>query len=126
MYLSQLTGKNIRVGKNLRGVCVGVGISLKSKTVKYLLCSSQATSCENNLSEKANNHADFAVSVIAIENISDDEISLSALRAVFPKNCAKIFIGKPIYSDEGVYLGKVADMESKWETMHKIVKEIVK
>ena len=108
MQLSQLIQKNIRVGKNAKGVCVGVGISIKSKAVKYLLCCSTPSL---NTPISASEKADFAVSVSAIESISHDEIVLSNLRAVFPKNCAKISPGKPIYSEDGVYLGKIADLE---------------
>ena len=112
MQLSQLTEKKVRVGKVVKGTCVGVGISLKSRAVKYLLCSSQHPN-SNASTEQIGKNADFAVGINSVEKISEDEISLSHLRAVFPKNCAKISIGKPIYSDEGIYLGKVVDMEMK-------------
>ncbi len=112
MQLSQLTEKKVRVGKAVRGTCVGVGISLKSRAVKYLLCSSRQSS-SNSHSGPVGENPDFAVGINSVEKISEDEISLSHLRAVFPKNCAKISIGKPIYSDEGIYLGKVVDMEMK-------------
>jgi sporulation protein YlmC with PRC-barrel domain len=108
MQLSQLIQKNIRVGKNAKGMCVGVGISIKSKAVKYLLCCSNPS---QNTPVSASEKADFAISVSAIERISHDEIVLSNLRAVFPKNCAKISLGKAIYSEDGVYLGKIADLE---------------
>lgn len=112
MQLSQLTEKKVRVGKAVKGTCVGVGISLKSRAVKYLLCSSRNLT-SNTPTEQVGENADFAVGINSVERISEDEISLSHLRAVFPKNCAKICIGKPIYSDEGIYLGKVVDMEMK-------------
>jgi hypothetical protein len=105
MQLSELTGKTLRVGKAVRGVCVGVGISLKSRTAKYLLCSSQQPQQEN-----ISGNGDFAVSIASVEDITDEEISLPRLRSVFPKNCAKLFIGKPIFSEEGVYLGKIEDV----------------
>ena len=108
MQLSQLIQKNIRVGKNTKGVCVGVGLSVKSKAVKYLLCCSNPSL---NFPVSASEKADFAVSISSIESISQEEIALSNLRAVFPKNCAKISLGKPIYSEDGVYLGKIADLE---------------
>jgi len=112
MQLSQLTEKKVRVGKAVKGTCVGVGISLKSRAVKYLLCSSRNLT-SNTPTEQVGENADFAVGINSVERISEDEISLSHLRAVFPNNCAKICIGKPIYSDEGIYLGKVVDMEMK-------------
>ena len=104
MQLSELNGKNIRSGKYTRGVCVGVGISLKSKAVKYLLCSSRQKE-ENQESPST----DFAVNINTIEDISGDEIVLSRLRALSANNCAKICIGKPVYSEDGVYLGKIED-----------------
>ena len=108
MQLSELTGKTVSSGKNVRGVCVGVGISLKSKSAKYLLCSSLTTRQDNN--DNIGKQSDFAVSITAVEDISDESISLSRLRAVFPKNCVKLSIGKPVFSEEGAYLGKIADV----------------
>lgn len=103
MLLSNLVEKSIYAGKNFKGVCMGVGLSLKSHSVKYLLCASV---------QAQNSAADFSVNVSAILSV-DDCISLSSLRPVFPKNCVKIFIGLPIFSYEGVYLGKVRDLEIK-------------
>lgn len=111
MQLSELTAKTIRSGKYVRGVCRGVGISLKSQTVKYLLCSSLPAQNGTTLPSSASEGADFAVSVSAIEDVTDDSVVLSRLRAAFPKNCVKIFIGRPVYSDEGVFLGNVTDLD---------------
>ena len=47
MLLSELTKKAVYSGQNLRGVCLGIGISLKSQTVKYLLCASMRATGEN-------------------------------------------------------------------------------
>lgn len=104
MFLSDITEKNIYAGKNdaSRGVCRGVGISLKSRAVKYLLCSCSA-------SQKIPS-TDFSVNVSAVQDI-DGGIRLSKLRPVFPKNCARIFIGYPVYSYDGSFLGKVTDLE---------------
>ena len=111
MQLSELSGKTVRSGKYTRGVCTGVGISLKSRAVKYLLCSSLPRQINNEeMDGITNENTDFAVSIASVEDISNDEISLSRLRAVIPKNCAKIHIGKPVFSDEGAYLGNVADL----------------
>lgn len=98
MKLSNLIGKSVYAGSKRRGVCEGVGVSLKSGTVKYLFCS--ATS----------GRTEFCVNVSAIEEI-DDEIYLSRLRPVFPKSAVKILSGLPVYTSEGVFLGNVTDME---------------
>ena len=39
MFLSQFIGKPVLVNGETRGVCLGVGLSLKSYAVKYLFCS---------------------------------------------------------------------------------------
>ena len=115
MLLSQITNKPIRSGKTQRGVCVGVGISLKSRAVKYLLCSSFSPSLlypsphEEKNAPYAPLEEDFSIGVQAIENLDGEEITLSRLRAQNPKNNGKLFIGKPIYTDEGVFLGRLAD-----------------
>ncbi len=100
MFLKDLVNKEIVSGKNVKGVCRGVGVSLKSHAVKYLLCASAPSSAD----------ADFAVAVSAVEDV-DKQIYLSQLRPVLPKSCARIFIGRPVYSFEGVHLGNVADLE---------------
>ena len=98
MKLSQLIGKSVYAGSKRRGVCEGVGVSLKSGAVKYLFCSASS------------GKTDFCVNVSAIEEL-DEEIYLSRLRPVFPKNAAKILLRLPVYTDEGVFLGNVTDME---------------
>ena len=98
MELSYLIGKSVYAGSKRRGVCEGVGVSLKTGAVKYLFCS--ATS----------GRTDFCVNVSAIEEI-DEEIYFSRLRPVFPKNAVKILSGLPVYTDEGTFLGNVKDME---------------
>ncbi len=102
MKLSQLHEKSIYVGKAFRGVCRGVALSLKSQTVKYLLCASTLTQTVT----------DFSVGVSSIQKI-EESILLSRLRPSYPKSCAKISIGLPVYSFEGGYLGVVEDLEMK-------------
>lgn len=104
MKLSELTGKHVFVGNNFKGVCLGVGISLKNCAVKYLLC------CSAKAYISLHAHADFAVNVSAIEEVGA-QIRLSRLRPVHPKNCAKIFGGLPVFSFEGAFLGKLHDLE---------------
>ncbi len=102
MKLSDLTEKNICAGKAIRGVCRGVALSLKSHAVKYLLCASTATQ----------SNTDFSIGVSSIANVGET-IILHRLRPAYPKNCAKISIGLPIYSFEGGYLGTVEDLAIK-------------
>ena len=100
MKLTDLSDKNIYTGKNFQGVCRGVGLSLKSHAVRYLLCASSPTQ----------SGTDFSVGVNAVTEISD-KIILSRLRPASPKGCAKIAVGLPIYSFEGGFLGTVADLD---------------
>ncbi|MBR2647150.1 MAG: hypothetical protein IKD47_06315 [Clostridia bacterium] len=108
MFLSDLTDKNVYAGKTLRGVCRGVGVSLKSRAVKYLLCSSLTHA--QTAAPTPSNGTDFSIGISAVESV-EPSVVLSRLRPVFPKNCVKIFIGHPVYSVDGVFLGNVADLE---------------
>ncbi len=101
MFLSQLVNKEIFVGKTPKGVCQGVGISLKTQAVKYLLCSNTPSS-----------RARFAVPTSAVEQVGA-QISLSRLRPVFPKSCACLFLHLPIYGFDGEFLGETVDLEIK-------------
>ncbi len=98
MFLSELMGKEILSGKTAKGYCKGVGISLKTYAVKYLLCASTPTA-----------EADFCISASAITQIGEG-VTLSQMRPLFPKSCAKLFPNKPIYAFDGTYLGKIADV----------------
>ena len=100
MRLSDLSEKNIYTNTTFQGVCRGVGLSLKSQAVRYLLCSSTPTQTTT----------DFSVGVNAVTEIRD-RILLSRLRPASPKGCAKIALGLPVYSFEGGFLGKVADLD---------------
>ena len=102
MKLSQLNEKSIYAGKAFRGVCRGVALSLKSQAVKYLLCASTLTQTAT----------DFSVGVSAVTEIGES-ILLSRLRPAYPKNCAKITIGLPVYSFEGGFLGSVIEVDIK-------------
>ncbi len=99
MYLSHLTNKEIYTGNAPKGVVRGVGVSLKSHAVKYLLCSSLGGTS-----------VDFSVSANAVERV-DEGVRLSTLRPLVPKNCARVFIGRPVYAFDGAYLGKIIDLE---------------
>ncbi len=98
MFLKDFTGKEIIVGKTSKGICRGVGISLKTHDVKYLLCASLSSG-----------NADFCISASSVQMVGE-QIALSHLRPLCPKNCAKVFVGSPVYSFDGVYLGKIRDL----------------
>ncbi|MBQ8291362.1 MAG: hypothetical protein IJX88_02470 [Clostridia bacterium] len=114
MLVSELIDKKVFVGKTLRGVALGVGVSLKTSAVKYLLCAN----IEHH--SKMNPQADFAVSVSAIERIGEEGIVLSKLRTLFPKNCAKLFLQRPVFSEEGLFLGGLVDLELREFTIVKL------
>ncbi len=101
LLLSDIVGKNVYSGKALRGVCRGVCLALKSRTVKYLLCSRETA--------QNNDYTEFSVSVGCIGAI-EDAIVLRRMRTAIPRNCVRFFMGRPIYSEEGAYLGIVSDL----------------
>ena len=98
MLLSELIEKQIIVQKQPRGVVKGVGISLKTHAVIYLLCAESAAS-----------RPLFALSANAVSDF-DESIVLPRLRPLLPKQCACIFLGLPVYSYEGAFLGNVTDL----------------
>ena len=100
MKLSDLCDKSIYTNKAFQGVCRGVALSLKSHAVRYLLCASTPTQ----------SNTDFSVGVQSVAEIAD-RIFLSRLRPASPKGCAKIAVGLPVYSFEGGFLGRVADLD---------------
>ncbi len=100
MLLSSLIDKPLYSSSAVRGYCKGVGVSLKSFAVKYLLCASS----------KGQASPDFTLSISAVTDV-DEYIRLSALRPLLPRRCARIFIGSPVYAFDGVYLGRVVDLE---------------
>ena len=101
MYLSELENKPLMLRFSPRGICRGVGISPKTFSVKYLLCASLSNATKN---------ADFCLPLQAVESI-DESILLSRLRPAFPKNCIRLFLGLPVFSQDGVYLGKIEDVK---------------
>jgi sporulation protein YlmC with PRC-barrel domain len=100
MKLSDLCEKSIYTNKAFQGICRGVGLSLKSHAVRYLLCASTPTQMGT----------DFSVGVNAVTEVNE-RILLSRLRPASPKGCAKIAIGLPVYSFEGGFLGMVTDLD---------------
>ena len=100
MKLSDLCEKSIYTNKAFQGICRGVGLSLKSHAVRYLLCASTPTQMGT----------DFSVGVNSVTEVNE-RILLSRLRPASPKGCAKIAIGLPVYSFEGGFLGTVTDLD---------------
>lgn len=100
MLLSEIVGKNVYSGKALRGICRGVSLSLKSRAVKYLLCSKEPVQ---------NDYTEFSVGVSYISAV-DDSVVLKRLRTAVPKNCVRFFTGRPVYSEDGLYLGITSDL----------------
>lgn len=111
MLLSEIVGKNVYSGKSLRGVCRGVCLSLKSRAVKYLLCSNEPAQ---------NDYTEFSVSVGCIGSV-EDTVTLKRLRTAIPKNCVRFFTGRPVYSEEGAYLGITSDLVMENFTATKLV-----
>lgn len=104
MLLSQLIGKPIYCGSTYRGVVLGVGANVKSGAIKYLLCANTERHSSRNL------QTDFAIALSTVVSVGE-QITLSKLRTLYPKSCAKLFLHRPAYTDEGVYLGIVEDAE---------------
>ena len=111
MLLSEIVGKNVYSGKALRGVCRGVCLSLKSRAVKYLLCSSEPAQ---------NDYTEFSVGIGCIGSV-EDTVVLKRLRTAIPKNCVRFFTGRPVYSEEGQYLGITSDLVMENFTATKLV-----
>lgn len=112
MLLSSIAEKKVYVGKSLRGYARGIGISLKTYAVKYLLCASNANA--------PNGYTDFSVSASSIQEISTS-VYLKNARALQTKNCAKLFIGLPVFLVDGTYLGNVLDIEIQNLTVVKLL-----
>ena len=101
MVLSSILNKPIFTENTYRGVCLGVGFSLKNGTVKYLLCAQNSSASAT----------DFAVSFSAVQTILPYGIRLTKLRPVLPKQCATLYLGLPVYTHQGIALGYISDGE---------------
>ena len=99
MFITDYIHKQILVNNQNRGVCLGIGFSLKTQAVKHLLCA-----------PTAHQKPTFAVSIFAVQSVTE-HLTLRRLRAVLPNSCARLTIGTPVYSYEGDFLGKVIDAE---------------
>jgi len=108
MLLTDLIFKPILVRESRRGISIGVGISLKNYTVKYLFCNSGSP--QKSPSDPLL-QTDFAVHISSVQSIMQTHVSLSSLRPVFPKSCAKLTLGKPVYTQSGETLGSLQNIE---------------
>ena len=103
MRLSQLLGKSLILDKTPRGVCVGVGVSLKNKSLKYLFCRTEQTVKDTETA--------LVLPIDALASISENALYLSRLRPILPKSCIKLSLHLPVYNAEGNFLGRVIDAE---------------
>lgn len=101
MLLSALVGKELWLGKTYKGVCRGIGISLKTYEIKYLFCASASSN---------RGEGDFVLPFSAVASIGET-VSLSKARPAFPKSCAKLFLNRPVYDVDGVFLGELKDAD---------------
>ncbi len=111
MRLQDLANKEIVSGKERKGYCKGVGVSLKNYAVKYLLCSSALAA-----------EPDFAISLSSLVQVGE-QIQIRSLRPAQPKGCVRIFIGRPVYAFDGIYLGQVADLVMQDFTVTRLVSD---
>ena len=99
MLLSQLVGKKIYSAGKIRGICRGVGIQVKSRAVKYLIC----TDVEK--------ERELFLSMSAIKEISPSGICLRSFRPTAPQSVSRFFSSRPVYEETGKYLGIAVDLE---------------
>ena len=99
MQLYSLVNKPVFVGTKQRGICVALGVSLKTAAIKYLYVQP-----ENDVNRA------FAVSYSALSFVGET-LSLKSLRPVFPNACARLSPNAPIYTQNGEFLGALYDIE---------------
>ena len=105
MLLSELIYKNVQWRGVSRGVCVGVGISLKNCALKYFLCSGDT------LTSSSATRADFYLNANSLQSIQNASLIFSSTRPLIPKAHARLSLKKPVYTQDGEYLGEVKDVE---------------
>lgn len=99
MLLTQLLYKTLIFDKTPRGKCFAVGISIKTKSVKYLFCRT-----EENLKTSS---TEFILPIDAVASFSENALFLSRLRPILPKSCIKLTLGLPVYNSDGTFIGHV-------------------
>ncbi len=105
MQLNTLVNKPLLMGNCRRGICIGFAVSLKTRTVKYLLCHSDAPSSKQK--------TEYAVAVSSVVSIQENAIFLARFRSAYPKNCIRLFLDTPVYTHNGIYLGKLLHVTSE-------------
>ena len=99
MLLTDYFNKSIFVANQARGVCIGIGFSLKTQAIKCLLCASAP-----------HQSPIFAISFSAVERVTEN-IELRRLRALLPTGFSRVTVGNPVYSYDGDFLGFITDAE---------------
>jgi hypothetical protein len=110
MFLSAFCNKLLYLDGECRGVCVGVAVSKKNYSIKYLLCAHERAT-----------RPDFALPFSALRSIGIHGLTLSRVRPAIPKNVFKLFPSRPVYSAEGAYLGALQDVEFENEVATKLL-----
>ncbi len=100
MLLSMLIDKTLILDKAPRGMSVAVGISPKNKTLKYLFCAS-----------KNAQQADFVLPISAVSQTNENALFLSRMRPILPKSYHKLTLNLPVYTDDGVFLGRILNIK---------------
>ncbi|MBQ8685652.1 MAG: hypothetical protein IJ514_05740 [Clostridia bacterium] len=113
LQLQNIIGNPVYTKNVRRGVCVGVGISLKNFTVKYLLCSL----------DDSTSQTDFVVKASSVESVENDRVVLTSLRPVLPKGCAKLLLGMPVYSESGVFCGTLSNIQVESLALTRLITE---
>lgn len=104
MLLSNFLGKTVYCNGAARGVCLGVGVSRKTFTLKYLLCTDEKRQ------GALNRNADFALPISALHSVGERSLTVSRLRPAIPKNAVKLFTNRPVYTVDGFFLGNVKEI----------------
>lgn len=97
MFLNSLLKKPLVFRQRVLHVCIGVGISKKSGTIKYLIC----------LHEEQ--HIEFALPYNHVTSITNNGIIVSSLRSAIIKHAYVIKPELPVYSTQGKYIGNLED-----------------
>lgn len=110
MFLHELEGKNIHTAKKLHGICKGVAVRIKSQKIHYLYC-------EN--AEKQS----FFLPVSTIKSVEEEGIMLKKMQPA-PLNLPILSTQKPVYLQEGIFLGRVQDVRiDNWKITQIILED---
>ena len=109
MFLHDLEGKNIHTAKKIHGICKGVAVRIKSQKIHYLYC--------ENTSKQT-----FFLPVSTIKGVEEEGI---ILKKFLPSSASLPVLQsqKPVYLQEGVFLGLVEDLAIENWKITKIILE---